>query len=109
MNKIKTILLKEWAEVFRNRLVIFTVVFLPLIMAAIPLGILFAMRGEAVIPDAAAEFQDHAIATIAPGGIGAAGMPPDQDRYQETNASPYPKSQTEPMPDKATHPNRQPQ
>jgi ABC-2 type transport system permease protein len=56
MNKVKTILLKEWAEVFRNRMVIFTVIFLPLIMAAIPLGILFAMRGEAALPDEAAEF-----------------------------------------------------
>lgn len=46
MNKIKTIVGKEWSEVFRNRLVLFTVAFLPLIMTAIPLGILFAMRGE---------------------------------------------------------------
>jgi ABC-2 type transport system permease protein len=46
MNKIKTIVSKEWSEVFRNRLVLFTVAFLPLIMTAIPLGILFAMRGE---------------------------------------------------------------
>jgi len=46
MNKINTIIGKEWSEVFRNRLVLFTVAFLPLIMTAIPLGILFAMRGE---------------------------------------------------------------
>ena len=58
MNKIQTIIRKEWAEVFRNRLVIFTVVFLPLIMAAIPLGILFSMRGDAVIPDTATEFPE---------------------------------------------------
>ena len=44
MKKVKTILLKEWAEVFRNRMVIFTVVFLPLLMAAIPLGTLIGMR-----------------------------------------------------------------
>jgi ABC-2 type transport system permease protein len=56
MNKIITIIRKEWAEVFRNRLVIFTVIFLPLIMAAIPLGILFAMRGDTTITDAAADF-----------------------------------------------------
>jgi ABC-2 type transport system permease protein len=31
-------------EVFQNRLVIFTVVFLPLMMTAIPLGILFGMK-----------------------------------------------------------------
>lgn len=46
MDKIKTIIGKEWSEVFRNRLVLFTVAFLPLIMTAIPLGILFAMRSE---------------------------------------------------------------
>ena len=58
MNKIKIIIQKEWAEVFRNRLVIFTVIFLPLIMAAIPLGILFSMRGEAAISDTSTEFPE---------------------------------------------------
>jgi len=47
MNKIKTIIRKEWAEVFKNRMVLFTVAFLPLILTALPLGILFAMRGDA--------------------------------------------------------------
>jgi ABC-2 type transport system permease protein len=45
MKKIITIIRKEWAEVFRNRMVIFTVAFLPLLMTAIPLGILYATRG----------------------------------------------------------------
>jgi ABC-2 type transport system permease protein len=44
MDKIRTIIRKEWLEVFQNKLVIFTVVFLPLMMAAIPLGILFSMK-----------------------------------------------------------------
>ena len=47
MNKIKTIIWKEWAEVFKNRLVIFTVIFLPLLMTAIPLGIIYSTRGTA--------------------------------------------------------------
>jgi ABC-2 type transport system permease protein len=47
MVKIRTILRKEWLEVFQNRLVIFTVVFLPLVMTAIPLAVLFSMRGTA--------------------------------------------------------------
>lgn len=47
MNKIKTIVRKEWAEVFKNRMVIFTVAFLPLLMTAIPLGIIYATRGTA--------------------------------------------------------------
>lgn len=54
MNKIKTIICKEWAEVFKNRMVIFTVAFLPLLLTALPLGIIYATRdassgtGEAV-------------------------------------------------------------
>ena len=44
MNKIKVIIKKEWAEVFKNRMVVFTVAFLPLIMTAIPLIVLFASR-----------------------------------------------------------------
>lgn len=37
MKKIRAIVTKEWAEVFRNRLVLFTVAFLPLILMALPL------------------------------------------------------------------------
>jgi ABC-2 type transport system permease protein len=47
MNKIKTIIRKEWAEVFKNRMVLFTVAFLPLILTAIPVGILIGMGGDA--------------------------------------------------------------
>ena len=49
MNKIRTIISKEWAEVFKNRFVLFTVAFLPLIMTAIPLVILFMTRSEQVL------------------------------------------------------------
>jgi ABC-2 type transport system permease protein len=44
MEKVKTIIRKEWAEVFKNRFVLFTVAFLPLLLTALPLGILFATR-----------------------------------------------------------------
>lgn len=44
MNKIKTIIQKEWAEVFKNRMVLFTVAFLPLLMTVIPLAIIYATR-----------------------------------------------------------------
>jgi ABC-2 type transport system permease protein len=47
MNKIKTIIRKEWAEVFKNRMVIFTVIFLPLLMTALPLGIIYGTRSTA--------------------------------------------------------------
>ncbi|MBK8985057.1 MAG: ABC transporter permease subunit [Chloroflexi bacterium] len=41
MQKITTIIRKEWAEVFKNRLVLFTVAFLPLILTALPLLTLY--------------------------------------------------------------------
>jgi ABC-2 type transport system permease protein len=41
MKKIRTIIRKEWSEVFKNRLVLFTVAFLPLILTAVPLGIIY--------------------------------------------------------------------
>ncbi|HSO27060.1 MAG TPA: ABC transporter permease subunit [Anaerolineales bacterium] len=47
MKKITTIIRKEWAEIFKNRMVLFTVAFLPLILTAIPIGILIGMRSEA--------------------------------------------------------------
>jgi ABC-2 type transport system permease protein len=45
MNKVKTIIKKEWAEVFKNRMVLFTVIFLPLLFAALPLIILGTTGG----------------------------------------------------------------
>ncbi len=33
MKKIETIILKEWAEIFKNRMVLFTVAFLPLLLS----------------------------------------------------------------------------
>jgi ABC-2 type transport system permease protein len=41
MKKIQTIIHKEWSEVFKNKMVLFTVAFLPLILTAIPLGIIY--------------------------------------------------------------------
>ncbi|HLE53150.1 MAG TPA: ABC transporter permease subunit [Anaerolineales bacterium] len=55
MDKIKTIILKEWAEVFKNRFVLFTVAFLPLIMTAIPIAILVTLRGEAGLESVSSE------------------------------------------------------
>ena len=46
MHKIKTIIRKEWAEVFKNRMVIFSVLFMPLLFTAIPLIFLYTMRGS---------------------------------------------------------------
>ena len=43
MNKIRTIINKEWAEVFKNRLVLFSVIFLPLILTILPLATIWGM------------------------------------------------------------------
>lgn len=42
--KVWTIMDKEWADVFKNRLVLFTVALLPLLFTAIPLIMLYVMR-----------------------------------------------------------------
>jgi len=47
MQRILTIVDKEWAEVFKNQAVLVTVVLLPLVFTFLPLGILFAMRSGA--------------------------------------------------------------
>ena len=50
MDKIKAIIIKEWREVFKNRFVFFTVSFLPLMITAIPLGILYFTTGSEDFP-----------------------------------------------------------
>jgi len=47
MNKVITIIQKEWAEVFKNRMVLFTVIFMPLLFTALPLIILYSTGGAA--------------------------------------------------------------
>jgi ABC-2 type transport system permease protein len=44
MNRILTIIDKEWIEVFKNRAVLFTVLFMPVVFTVLPLVILSAMR-----------------------------------------------------------------
>ena len=46
MDKIQVIILKEWAELFKNRFVLFAVAFLPIIFTILPLGILYAMQSS---------------------------------------------------------------
>lgn len=55
MEKVRTIIEKEWAEVFKNRLVLFTVAFLPLILTALPLitiGSMSSLTAEEMSGDA---------------------------------------------------------
>jgi ABC-2 type transport system permease protein len=59
MKKISTIFRKEWAEVFKNRLVISTIIFMPLIFSAIPLAMFYFTRGagpEELTSDLPAQF-----------------------------------------------------
>ena len=51
MNRIYQIVRKEWAEVFKNRFVLFTVAFLPLLAAVLPLGILYFIGSDPNIVD----------------------------------------------------------
>jgi ABC-2 type transport system permease protein len=44
IQRIRTVIDKEWAEVFKNRLVLFTVAFLPLLFTVLPLGVLYGTR-----------------------------------------------------------------
>ena len=69
MNKIKTIIRKEWAEVFRNRMVIFTVAFLPLLMTAIPLGILYSTKGTVSASSMNTQLPEEMTKSMCPGGL----------------------------------------
>ncbi len=53
MKKIWILTRKEWAEVFKNRFVLFTVAFLPLLFTALPLIILYVTKSSGGLGDAA--------------------------------------------------------
>ena len=55
MNRIYQIVRKDWAEVFKNRFVLGTVAFLPLMAALLPLGILYFVGSS---PDIANDLAD---------------------------------------------------
>lgn len=62
MKKITTIIRKEWAEVFKNRLVISTILFMPLLFAAIPLVMFYFTRssgGEDLSGDIPPQFMQY--------------------------------------------------
>ena len=46
IQRILTIIDKEWAEVFKNRVVLFTILFMPVVFTAMPLIILSALRTD---------------------------------------------------------------
>jgi ABC-2 type transport system permease protein len=70
MKKIQTIVRKEWAEVFKKRMVLFSVIFLPLFLSVLPLIILYSMGGSSVNSanvDLPAQFQQFCKADMTSG------------------------------------------
>ncbi len=51
--RLRTILDKEWAEVFKNRMVLLTVALMPVLFTALPLLVLFVMPGGEEMGDSA--------------------------------------------------------
>lgn len=48
MIKINTIIRKEWAEVFKRRMVLFSVIFMPMLFSALPLIMLYVTKDAGV-------------------------------------------------------------
>lgn len=46
MSRVITIIRKEWAEVFKNRLVVFTTIFMPVLLTVLPLIIIYFTRSS---------------------------------------------------------------
>ncbi|OGO26133.1 MAG: hypothetical protein A2W33_09480 [Chloroflexi bacterium RBG_16_52_11] len=67
MEKIKTVIRKEWAEVFKNRLVLSTIIFLPLLFTALPL-IMLSVTGEAGSSDLTSEMPSQ-FTQLCPAGM----------------------------------------
>ncbi len=53
--KIKTIIRKEWAEIFKNKMIISSIIFMPLLMTAIPLVMLATFQNEGISESANSE------------------------------------------------------
>ena len=51
--RVRTIISKEWAEVFMNKMVIWTIAIMPIIFTIMPLIILYAIGAEGGIPEGA--------------------------------------------------------
>jgi ABC-2 type transport system permease protein len=51
MKKIIVLIKKEWQEVFKNRFVLFSVAFMPLIFTAIPLAVLYGISSSGEVGD----------------------------------------------------------
>jgi ABC-2 type transport system permease protein len=68
MTRINTIIRKEWAQVYKNRMVIFSIIFMPLLFTAIPLVILAVTEGAASVSISATEIPAN-FAAVCPDGM----------------------------------------
>jgi ABC-2 type transport system permease protein len=71
MHKIGVLIRKEWSEVFKNRLVLGTVVFLPLMLTALPLVVLGVMGAEGRLGDVSATDMPASYARLCEGLSGS--------------------------------------
>jgi ABC-2 type transport system permease protein len=71
MDKIGVIVRKEWSEVFKNRLVLGTVVFMPLMLTALPLVLLGVMGGEGGLGEVGTSDMPASFARLCEGLSGA--------------------------------------
>jgi ABC-2 type transport system permease protein len=65
MRKIKTIIRKEWAQVYKNRMVVFSIILMPLLFTAIPLVTMGVTKGVGADSLAATEIPEQ-FAAICP-------------------------------------------
>ena len=75
LSRVRTILDKEWEEVFKNKMVVFTVIFVPVILTALPLIILYAMGSTGGMPDGD-------LADVPPQFLAVCGSSPARDCMQ---------------------------
>ena len=68
-HKIDVIVRKEWAEVFKNRMVLFTVAFLPLLMTAIPLSVIYVIGASGAAGASMNELPANVTASMCPPGL----------------------------------------
>jgi ABC-2 type transport system permease protein len=68
-HKIEIMVRKEWAEIFKNRMVLFTVVFLPLLMTAIPLAVIYGTNSAGMGDTMTTEIPSQAINAMCPPGL----------------------------------------
>lgn len=73
MERILTIIDKEWSEVFKNRLVLFTVIFLPVLLTALPLVVLYVTNAVG---------GDSSVSDLPPSMLQACGSLPAADCFQ---------------------------